>query len=413
MGWFHLTQLLKEDTVEVAAVVEPYFLGHGKDAAGHGKDAAGSEGFSALMSEHPNVPFRESIEELPTCESGAPHLFLIAGRTVDAKRLFEAAIAKGATHVYLEKPGAATAEELSAMRDLAAAKGVAVVVGYNKNVSEYARDALALLRKTASTLQGGSTTDGATLQGGSTTEQAITLEHCNDFRPGEELVAFMRGPGGEGMLHNMCCHELALATTLFGVTCRRVRRVVLDPARSELIELDGGSGASDWRKVAFRIELAPATAPPPPGGVHVSSLSFSADRCGGNFSRIVLRAPNHLGEEGEEGVGGGDEGEGESAFRLPSDEHQAWVTAEQAKDPAIRPYFLQQAPDYKRLKGDFIAHILSGGSGVPAGVVGLDGAVEALKLADMLKPALIRCSRAGAPWAVAIEDTPSVVALSD
>ena len=35
--------------------------------------------------------------------------------------------------------------------------------------------------------------------------------------PGEGLVAFMRGPGGEGMLHNMCCHELALAATVFGV----------------------------------------------------------------------------------------------------------------------------------------------------------------------------------------------------
>jgi predicted dehydrogenase len=36
------------------------------------------------------------------------------------------------THVYLEKPGAENAAQLSSMRELAAERGVAVVIGYNK-----------------------------------------------------------------------------------------------------------------------------------------------------------------------------------------------------------------------------------------------------------------------------------------
>lgn len=69
-----------------------------------------------------------------------------------------------------------------------------------------------------------------------------------------------------------------------------------------------------------------------------------------------------------------------------------------AADPHIRPYFLQQAPDYERLKGTFIDHIVRGEPGIPAGVVGLDGAIEALTLADMLVPALKKAWADGEPW---------------
>ena len=50
---------------------------------------------------------------------GAPRLFLLAGRTCDAPRLFASAIKQGATHVYVEKPGAESAELLEGMRALA------------------------------------------------------------------------------------------------------------------------------------------------------------------------------------------------------------------------------------------------------------------------------------------------------
>ena len=43
-------------------------------------------------------------------------------------------IEAGATHVFLEKPGAPSVKELQEMRAYAASKGVPVYMGYNKNV---------------------------------------------------------------------------------------------------------------------------------------------------------------------------------------------------------------------------------------------------------------------------------------
>lgn len=365
MGWFHLTQLLAQpERVKVSAVVEPFFLGAGK-----GKP--GSDGFDEIVKSNPEVKFCGSVAEVPaaTGTAGAPRMFLIAGRTCDAKRLFMEALEADATHIYIEKPGGESAAQVCEMRDAAAARNVAVVVGYNKNVAAYAREALGVL-----------TSDQA-----SSPLPHVTLEHCNDFPTGEPLLAFLKGPGGEGMLHNMCCHELALACTLFGVRADRVTSITLDPAASELIDL--GDGRSDWSRVRFTLHMspAPADAPPPqPGSVRVDELTFRADRCGGNFSRITLADPNT--------------GASASEYRLPSAEHEAWMLKAQKADPAIRPYFLQQAPDYEALKNAFLTHIASAKPGVPEGVVGLQGAIDALTLADLLVPAIKQCWAAKGSW---------------
>ena len=49
------------------------------------------------------------------------------------------------THIYLEKPGADSAARLETMRQKAKEHGVAVLVGYNKNVAQYMSEALAAL----------------------------------------------------------------------------------------------------------------------------------------------------------------------------------------------------------------------------------------------------------------------------
>jgi len=362
MGWFHLTQLLAQpDSITVSAVVEPFFLGPGR-----GKPGAAE--FDELVRTNPEVKFCASIAEVPvtTGADGAPRLFLIAGRTCDALKLFMQALDAGATHIYIEKPGGESATQLCEMRDAAAARNVAVVVGYNKNVAQYASSAMGALKERSPLPR-------------------VTLEHCNDFEAGEPLLSFMRGPGGEGMLHNMCCHELALACTLFGVRAERLTAVVLDPSASELIEL--GEGRSDWRRVKFTLRLAPAPAdapPPPSGTVRVDELTFSADRCGGNFSRITLADVETAEVVGE--------------YRLPSAEHEAWMLKAQQADPDIRPYFLQQAPDYEALKSAFISHIAAKKPGIPEGVVGLQGAIDALTLADLLVPTIKECWAMKAPW---------------
>ena len=59
-------------------------------------------------------------------------------------KLIPMPLPQGCTTVYLEKPGAPSVPELEAMQALAAQKGVQVYMGYNKNVTKYVADALAL-----------------------------------------------------------------------------------------------------------------------------------------------------------------------------------------------------------------------------------------------------------------------------
>lgn len=80
MGWFHLTQLLDEPSVNVCAVVEPFFLGAGKDSAGAAKF---SEMRASLGETHPGISFYATAEELPTRTERTPMLALIAGRTCE------------------------------------------------------------------------------------------------------------------------------------------------------------------------------------------------------------------------------------------------------------------------------------------------------------------------------------------
>ena len=64
-----------------------------------------------------------------------PKIALIAGRTPDNPKFFRQAIAAGATHILLEKPGAPTVGELEAMAAEAKAAGVPVYMGFIKNIS--------------------------------------------------------------------------------------------------------------------------------------------------------------------------------------------------------------------------------------------------------------------------------------
>ena len=333
---------------------------------GAGKGAPGADAFEAFRAELvatcPKCRFCSTVAELPSLASG-PVLALIAGRTADAPGSFDELVAKGVSHIYLEKPGATSAARLEAMRQTAANAGVPVLVGYNKNVAQYSREALESL---------------AARRAAGRPAPVVTLEHCNAFLPGKELVDFVSGAGAEGMLHNMGCHELALAATLFGVTPERIASLTLHPEASELLTLSDGVGV-DWSRVGFTLSLHPTDAETPAGAAP-TALRFSFDRCGGNFSCLHLDADD------------------KEAFRLPSAEHQAWVDAEAEKDPVIRPYFLQQAPDYLTLKAVFVQHICAGKPGTPPAVVDIDGAVAALRLADMLRPALVQCWEKGAPW---------------
>ena len=67
----------------------------------------------------------------PRCPPPPPHCAAL--RRTAPPQVIEA----GATHVFLEKPGAPSVAELQEMRAYAASKGVPVYMGYNKNVTPY------------------------------------------------------------------------------------------------------------------------------------------------------------------------------------------------------------------------------------------------------------------------------------
>ena len=72
----------------------------------------------------------------------APRLCMGGHLHISPRHLLGQVIEAGATHVYLEKPGAPSVAELQEMKDFAASKGVPVFMGYNKNVTPYVKKAL-------------------------------------------------------------------------------------------------------------------------------------------------------------------------------------------------------------------------------------------------------------------------------
>ncbi len=87
----------------------------------------------------------------------------------------------GVSHVFLEKPGAPTVDELGRMKDDAAAKGATIWMGFNKNVTAYVTKGREALAK---------------VPGGD-----FTLVHHNAYKADELGECFERN--AEGMLKNM------------------------------------------------------------------------------------------------------------------------------------------------------------------------------------------------------------------
>lgn len=387
MGHTHLDQLLHEPRlsarVSLWAVVEPFYL----DPA-HA-DLAHSSGFAAfadaLGRERPSALLVRSLAELPARPGGRPCLAVLAPRTQDVPDLFGQLLAcqplLRLSYVLLEKPAAPHADGIAAIQAQAAAARVQVFVGYNKNVAQYTQQALGALAE----LQHGGL--GA----------AVELHHDNDYA--EAGLAECFGRCRAGMLRDMACHELAIAVCLFGLTAASLpaAHVRLDVARSRL-ETHGG--VTDWRVLALSLALpqqADAAGPPPRAPTAaVRELVLVADRCGGETSRIVVRA---LGGGGE---AGGAEAGPRLAFAMPPAEALGSIAARRAARPGLRSYLCAQWDDYIELKARILSHIelaaalpqpepgtdSDGGPSDapwPAGVASLQDAREVLLIAEALE----------------------------
>lgn len=327
MGWYHLIQLLEMPVANVVAVVEPWYMGAGSEAPGSAEFFELKEELEAK-----GVAVLASIEEMASPE-GQPLCVLIAGRTADNPRFFRECVDKGATHIYLEKPGAPSVGELEEMRDIAAERGVGVFLGYNKNVTKY----VTLAREFEAQTPGAIT----------------TFVHCNAYKREELAECFSRNR--EGMLKNMAVHELALLVTYYGVSCESIVEVEALPEDS-VYETIGDF--TDFSKVGFKVTTSEG-----------KSVIVKADRCGGSTSTAIVSV------------------DGEEVFRsvTPDEELEARVAEQQAADPAMMPYFFLQSDDYLTLKSRVLNYISQGTpeSG-PEGIATIEIAVETLKVAELL-----------------------------
>lgn len=338
MGWYHAIQMLEGrcPSASLDFVVEPWFLGAGKDGPG-GEEFGTWE--KDTISKYGTV-FTTSLSDLPPPEN--PRCALISGRTADNPKFFSEAIANGCTTIFLEKPGAPTVAELDAMKQEAEEKGVTVLMGYNKNVCKY----VSKTRDFAATLPG----------------SHVTFVSNNAYENTAESLGECFERNAEGMLKNMAIHELALLVSFYDVSVENIESVEADKEFSSMQTLPGPSGKewTDFDKIKFTIKTKTGKA-----------VSVQADRCGGTDSYATVTSA-----------------EGEEVFRyyMPDEEDKANVEALSAKYPGAMPYFFTQDPDYVTVKERVAKNCADG---TPAeGVATVDIAVETLRVAEYLTPLL-------------------------
>jgi predicted dehydrogenase len=246
----------------------------------------------------------------------------------------------GCSTIYLEKPGAPTVKELEAMRDEAKAAGVAVLMGYNKNVCKFVTK----------------TREYAAEHGGH-----VTFVSNNAYENTPESLGECFERNVEGMLKNMAIHELALLVSFYDVSVDNIAECTADKEFSSMQTLKGPSGKdfTDFDKIKFTIKTKTG-----------KEVSVQADRCAGNVSYAKV------------------EKDGVEQFRhsMPDEEDESNVKNLEKEYPGAMPYFFTQDPDYITVK-ERVANFCA--NGVEAtGVATLDVAVETLRVAEYLTPTI-------------------------
>jgi len=330
MGWYHCKQLLDDrvDGARLTDVVEPWFLGGGKDSPAAAEFKEWTDGLTG-------VNFYATIGEMP--DITGPKLVIICGRTADNPKLFKAAIDRGFTHVYLEKPGAPSVAELQEMSAYAKSKGVPVFMGYNRNFSKYILAANEFMSKG--------------------TGYSLTLGRNDCFNTPEAVdECFERN--AEGMLKNMMVHELVTLITYHGLKVDVIEEIT---AKKDLTVLETRRGFTDFSKVGFTIKTKSG-----------QEFILWGDRSNGEYGEAVVK------EDGME------------VFKSvrPDDEITAKSKELEEACPGCMPYFYLQDAEYLAVK-QAVADFIAGKSGVPAGVAGIETAVLSVELCDHITESLM------------------------
>ena len=330
MGWYHLTQLLEMPKVNVVAVVEPFFM---NPKLCPSVPPSFTELVKTLKDK--GVQVTGSVDDLSTFTRRT--MCLIAGRTPDNPKLFAKCIDKGASVIYLEKPGAPSVQELQGMKNMADSRNVKVYIGYNKNVTPCVQKTLALAQTVPNS--------------------HVIFCHNNSYTRAELPECFTRN--SEGILKNMAIHELALLVSFFDITVDNIDTFKVNTSKlfSEKLKLwEPGTmhPITDFSRVTFSVTNKK--------GTHVSVM---ADRCGGNVSFAVVKDKD---------------GNDIQKFEFPDPETASKVEEMTEVDPEMMPYFFVQSDDYLELKNRVVDSTL-GGRDAP-GVATIQVGIEALKLAE-------------------------------
>lgn len=345
MGWYHAMQILdgRISGAQLRHVVEPWYMDI------RSKDFPGYQEFHTWRQQEQDknsqgISFHSNVTDVPvkTNEEKELRLCIISARTSDNPALFADCLKIGCDAIFLEKPGAATVEELETMREDAKKKNVPVFMGFNKNVSSY----LVKSREFAESCP---------------QKCSITFLHNNNYVKDDLAECFERN--AEGMLKNMAIHELALLVTYYGVTVDAIDQVVADKEFSSCQTLTGpssGEDFTDFDKLQFQIITK--------DGIEVN---VAADRCGGDDSVAIVQT----------------EKKELARFIMPDQETIANIPLLASKyGQQAMPYFFAQDPDYCKLKQLVVNHLQHGYAA--EGVATIDVAVETLKVAEYLTPIL-------------------------
>lgn len=333
VGWFHLMQFLDMQNVCVRAVVEPFYLDEKKCPYP-------PQSFVDLiiMLDDMGVKCVTHLGQLKQFQQ--PTLVLIAGRTCDNPEFFREAISRGASHIYLETPGASSIEQLRDMQSLATNRAVEVYMGYQRLCASYINKAMSLSR--------------------SVPRSHVFFCHNETYTKEELGVVFHRRP--EGLLKSMATQELAILVTQLGVKVDEIEGFKVNTncifSERQTVRIDDGNKQrTDYSKVAFKITTR-----------NRRSTSVMADRCGGLVCFAVVKS--HTGKEIQR-------------FQSHDERQIALLRSEMRENHDISHAFIIHRDEYLELKRRVVISILGNQTRKRyPGLASIQDAIDVMILAD-------------------------------
>ncbi|KAL7488699.1 hypothetical protein ACHAW6_014298 [Cyclotella cf. meneghiniana] len=346
MGWYHATQFLELSSVRVRAVVETQYSNNLHRTPASFVDlikALFDMGIECVDSVHKlkDVLYPNNNGHRP---KQIPLLCVIAGKTEDNPRYFRECINLGATHIYLEPPGAQSSMQLKDMASLAELRAVHVYMGYQKLCASYVENAVNFSR--------------------SVPASHVFFCHNEGYSTKDIHRVVTRQP--EGMMLSMACQELAVLFSQYNISYRDVQKFKVNTNRlfSEKVTFvhvnynDGDERFSDLIRVAFKITTKRG-----------KIVSVMADRCGGLLSFAVVKS--HRGEELKR-------------FQSLMEEQVMEYERRLKKETGLIPNFVVEKDDYLELKRRVLDDIRSnnGMKKSDRGLLTIQDGIEVVMLAE-------------------------------